>query len=144
MLVSGVLGHKGDAVVTVAPGATVADAVALLHRHRIGALVVSGDGRAVEGILSERDVVRGLADGGPALLERAVAELMTPDPVCCHLDDSIEDLMAVMTHRRFRHLPVQEEGRLIGLVSIGDVVLQRVQELESEKQVLHDYLSQGR
>lgn len=144
MLVSGVLGHKGDNVVTVAPAATVSDAVALLRRHRIGALVVSDDGRNVRGILSERDVVAGLADEGPGLLGRTVAEVMTPDPICCHLDDTIEDLMGVMTRRRVRHLPVERDGQLIGLVSIGDVVLQRVQELESEKQVLHDYLSQGR
>jgi CBS domain-containing protein len=144
MLVSGVLGHKGSAVVTVAPGAIVEDAVGLLRRHRIGVLVVSDDGRKVVGILSERDVVAGLADEGPSLLKRPVSEVMTPDPICCHLDDTIEELMGVMTHRRVRHLPVERNGELIGLVSIGDVVLQRVQELESEKQVLHDYISQGR
>jgi CBS domain-containing protein len=144
MLVNGVLGRKGSAVVTVTPGAIVSDAVGLLRRHRIGALVVSDDGRNIVGILSERDVVAGLADEGPSLLHRPVAEVMTADPICCHLDDTTEQLMAVMTHRRVRHLPVEHNGELIGLVSIGDVVLQRVQELESEKQVLHDYISQGR
>ena len=144
MLVSGVLAHKGSTVVTVAPGATVSDAVSLLRQHRIGALVVSEDGRRAQGILSERDVVAGIADEGPALLGRRVGDVMTPNPICCHLDDTIEQLMGVMTHRRVRHLPVERDGQLIGLVSIGDVVLQRVQELESEKQVLHDYISQGR
>ena len=144
MLVSGVLAHKGSTVVTVPPGATVSDAVNLLRQHRIGALVVSEDGRRAQGILSERDVVAGMADEGPSLLGRRVSEVMTPDPICCQLDDTIEQLMGVMTHRRVRHLPVVRDGQLIGLVSIGDVVLQRVQELEREKQVLHDYIVQGR
>jgi CBS domain-containing protein len=144
MLVRGVLAHKGSSVVTVAPGVTVSEAVGLLRQHRIGVLVVSEDGRQAVGILSERDVVAGIADEGPSLLGRQVAEVMTPNPIVCQLDDTLEQLMGVMTHRRVRHLPVVRDGQLIGLVSIGDVVLQRVQELESEKQVLHDYISQGR
>jgi CBS domain-containing protein len=142
--VNAVLKHKGHEVVTVRPETTVQVAVDLFQRHRVGALVVSADGRRVDGLLAERDVVSGLAKAGAAFLERAVAEVMSDDPPCCDPDDTLEHLMAVMTRRRVRHVPVVVDGELRGIVSIGDVVERRLYELESEKQVLHDYITLGR
>jgi CBS domain-containing protein len=144
MRVSAVLKHKGHEVITIRPEATVNVAVHVLRNQRVGVLVVSVDQNNVDGMLSERDVVIGLADVGPAFLERPVAEVMTTDVVACVPDDSLERLMSVMTRRRVRHLPVIEHGRLVGLVSIGDVVERRLHELESEKQVLHEYITLGR
>lgn len=144
MRVNEVLKHKGHEVATIRPDATVLEAVHALRQRRIGALVVSMDGVSVTGMLSERDVVIGLADAGPGFLDRPVAGVMTTDVVTCVPDDSLERLMSVMTRRRVRHLPVLEHGRLVGLVSIGDVVERRLHELEGEKQVLHDYITLGR
>jgi CBS domain-containing protein len=139
--VAKILARKGPDVVTIDPDATVATAVEQLGAHRIGALVVSRDGVTVAGIVSERDVVRRLAETGPGILERPVSSVMTADVVTCAPGDTTEALMSVVTERRIRHVPVVESDRLAGLVSIGDIVAARVRELEEEAQLLHDYIS---
>ncbi len=145
MRVADVLKHKGTLVSTVPPNARVSDAVAVLHEMGIGAVVVSSDGARIEGILSERDIVRALhrADAATAL-DRAVAEIMTGEVVTCGPNDRIEGLMRLMTENRFRHLPVEVDGRLAGIVSIGDVVASRVAQLEDETRALEDYIHHGR
>jgi len=144
MLVRTILAQKGTEVATVVPSSTVAAAVAELGRQRIGALVVSPDGRAIEGILSERDVVRGLAELGPGVLDQPVSALMTAEVTTCVSDDTADILMGLMTEQRIRHLPVVESGSLCGLISIGDVVKARVGELQVETQTLHEYIHTGR
>lgn len=143
MQVERILDSKGRAVATVAPGASVADAVVALAEHNVGALVVSTDGRTVEGIISERDIVRGLADG-PDVLHRLVRDLMATDVSTCNGRSEIEELMATMTSGRFRHLPVVDEGGLSGIISIGDVVKARIDELATETQQLVGYIRDGR
>src|ERR1700734_3877056 len=118
MHVESILLNKGRSVTTIAPDVSIATAVALLRRHAIGALVVSRDGIAVEGILSERDIVAALADHGAAALDLSVAKLMSRDVITCGRDDAIADLAALMTERRIRHLPVVDRGALAGIVSI--------------------------
>jgi CBS domain-containing protein len=141
MNVETILKAKGSAVVTIVPSATIAEAVALLARKRIGALVVSIDGREPLGILSERDIVQGLGAGGGSLLERKVDEIMTRSVITCSPQDRLADLMALMTERRIRHLPVLNGGRLAGLVSIGDVVKNRLDEIEWETSSLKTYIA---
>jgi len=138
MNVEGILRSKGASVVTIKPDATVADLVRGLREERIGAMVVSEDGRAVLGIVSERDVVRGLADRGPRVLEALVAELMTREVVACTPRDTVKQVMSEMTRRRIRHLPVVADGVLYGIVSIGDVVKNRLEEMETETNVLRE------
>lgn len=144
MHVEGLLSSKGDAVVTVVPTATVADVVATLAEHRVGALVVSEDGSSVDGIVSERDVVRALADHGGDLLGHEVATIMTREVVTCELQTTVDELSSRMTERRIRHMPVVVDGALAGIVSIGDVVKDRIKDLETETQTLHEYISHGR
>lgn len=145
MNVRSILHTKGDQVATVAQTASLSDALQLLRDHGIGALVVSGDGRAIEGILSERDVVRCLANHGSGALGRSVGSVMSTDVVTCGCDDGVETLMSLMTERRIRHLPVvAEDGSMAGIISIGDVVKSRLGELESENNALHEYITHGR
>jgi CBS domain-containing protein len=144
MNVSDLLRTKGAEVETIAPTATIADAARVLAVRRIGALVVSTDGGTIEGILSERDIVRLVADEGAGSLDEPVSRAMTAEVRTCARTDSVEDLMSVMTDHRIRHLPVSNGGRLDGIVSIGDVVKQRVQSLETERQQLTDYIQTGR
>jgi CBS domain-containing protein len=156
VLIEHILHHKGRTVETIPAGATVAEAVARLHEHNIGALVVTGDepdGETAErratvaGILSERDVVRALAvpdADAAALLARPVAELMSTDVATCHPRATVDELMRLMTDRRIRHVPVLEGGELAGIVSIGDVLKSRIDELQAEAETLHEYLSSGR
>lgn len=141
MLISHLLQRKGGSVATVAPDTTIEDAVAALAAHRVGALVVSSDGVSVDGILSERDVVRGLAAHGPSTMNMIAADLMTAEVVTCSREATTEQLMAEMTARRFRHVPVTEDDRLVGIVSIGDVVNARVRELETEAEQLNNYIT---
>jgi CBS domain-containing protein len=140
MKVREILDAKGRGVVTIRPDATLATAVHRLALERIGALVVSDDGVRVAGILSERDVVTGLARDGADLLAagRRVADLMTRNVVTCGPDDTVKHLMAEMTRRRVRHLPVVVGDRLVGIVSIGDVVKSRLGEVELEATVLRE------
>lgn len=141
MNVEFILRSKGRNVVTVGPDRKVADAVALLRRHGIGALIVSRDGAAVEGILSERDVIHTLADHGSGALDLDIAQLMSRRVITCKPEDSIADLMALMTERRIRHLPVIAEGKLAGIVSIGDVVKGRIDEVESEATSMREFIA---
>lgn len=140
MLVSVLLQNKGATVVTVTPEAITVDVVAMLSERRIGAVVVSADGSSIDGMLSERDIVRALATEGPAALDRAVAHWMTSTVVTCTPESTVEELMATMTDRRIRHVPVVVDGALGGVISIGDVVKDRITALEHETQVLHDYI----
>jgi CBS domain-containing protein len=141
MNVEAILKGKGRTVVTIAPGETIADAVELMRRKRIGAVVVSDDGVRVGGILSERDIVHALAEKGAAILELGVAALMTRHVFTCRPDDTVAELMAEMTERRIRHLPVVDGGRLTGIVSIGDVVKNRLDEVESEASSLRQFIT---
>ncbi len=138
MLVKQILAAKpdGNEVLTIAPGATVAEAAALLAARRIGSLVVSEDGTTPLGILSERDIVREVGRQGSVCLERTVAEIMTRNVSTTRPDEDADSVLRKMTEGRFRHLPVMEEGRMIGLISIGDVVKARIDELAMEKQAL--------
>ena len=138
MKVSDILQSKGNAVATVRPEATISTVVHRLRLERIGALVVSEDGVKVNGIISERDVVNGLAEEGGGLLDRHVDHLMTRAVKTCGREANLRDVMTLMTNRRIRHLPVVEDGRLIGIISIGDVVKSRLQEVEMEAGVLRD------
>jgi len=141
MNVETILRSKGSAVATVSPRATIRDAAALLRRERIGALVVSGDHARVDGILSERDIVHGLADRGAALLDATVDALMTRRVFTCTPLDSVGDLMAMMTEHRIRHIPVLRDGMLAGIVSIGDVVKHRLDEMEYETSSLRSFIA---
>ena len=141
MNVEAILRNKGRSVTTVAPDARIATAVALLRRHGVGALVVSRDGTALDGIISERDVVTALADHGAATLELTVADLMSRQVITCRREDSVADLAALMTERRIRHLPVVDRGALAGIVSIGDVVKHRMDEVEGEASSMREFIA---
>ncbi len=143
MKVSDIVRSKGAEVVTLEPSATVADAVKMLAELSFGALIVSADGTHVDGILSERDIVRSLNREGDTLTT-VVTEIMTPDVVSCAMTDDIADLMLLMTDRRIRHLPVLADDEMVGLVSIGDVVKARLSQLEDERRHLEDYITTGR
>jgi CBS domain-containing protein len=139
--VSTVLERKGADVFTVAPEATIASAAEQLESHNVGALVVSADGRSVEGIVSERDIARCLPRLGAKCLHLPVTEIMTPTVATCHPDDHIDELMAVMTERRIRHVPVVVDGALAGMISVGDVVKSRLDELEVQARSLEQYVT---
>jgi CBS domain-containing protein len=142
MLVAQILRTKGDMVFTVGPGSPLAEACALLRARRVGAVLVREGTGPVLGILSERDVVRALADG-PDALNRPVSEAMTADVVYAAPNDTVDALLAQMTDRRFRHLPVCEGDRLVGIVSIGDLVKEKIAETEAEAAGLKAYISAG-
>lgn len=142
MHVSVVLQDKGTKVVTTTASTSLAEIVSMLDQHRIGAVVVSGDGHGIDGVVSERDIVHALAAAGPAALGLTAADVMTRAPVTCAPDSTIESLMSVMTERRVRHIPVtDDDGRLTGLVSIGDVVKSRISILEHEAEALQSYIT---
>lgn len=144
MRVSGILATKGATVATISPRATVAEAADELRLHGIGALVVSADGRHIDGIFSERDLVRAIAERGERILHETVSQLMSVEVWTCAPEDSVEQLMRTMTERRTRHLPVAVDGVLAGIVSIGDIVKWRLTELEDETRQLHEYITTGR
>lgn len=139
--VSVILDRKGTGVVTIAPDAMLLAAADAMSEHNIGALVVSSDGRSVEGIVSERDLVRELARRGTGAVKQTVADLMTTEVTTCGPDATVDDLMAAMTAQRMRHVPILRDGTLAGIVSIGDVVKVRLDELEVEKQSLEEYVT---
>ena len=141
MRVSNLLATKGHEVATISQERSVSDAVQMLKEHRIGALIVTGADAPLAGIFSERDVVRALAESGAAALDLRVADLMSSEVTTCDESTSVTDLMGLMTAKRIRHVPVVHEGQLVGMVSIGDVVKARFDELEHEKQDLLDYVS---
>ena len=140
MTVNSILSHKGDEVFTIEPTATLATAVQTLTQRRIGALVVTGAGNRIVGIISERDIVRALDAKGAAALAAQVAEVMTRKVVTCARSDTIAEIMEQMTLHKFRHLPVVEHGDLVGIISIGDVVKARLDELVREQDALRDYI----
>jgi CBS domain-containing protein len=143
MYVSALLANKGAAVVTATPDITVDQAAALLAEKKIGVLVISANGTRVDGILSERDIVRALPAKGAKLGSVAASELMSRDVVSCAPTDTISSLMVLMTERRCRHLPVLDDGALAGIVSIGDIVKHRLAEIESEAEALRQYVAQA-
>ena len=143
MLVSHVLAQKGDLVVTIHPDTSLEHAARQLDQYGFGALVASLDGSSIAGIVSERDIVRRIAAHGAAALDVPVRSAMVRDVVTCRLGDTLDHLMRLMTDGRFRHVPVVENGVLRGMVSIGDVVKRRVEELETETRELQNYLTAG-
>ncbi len=140
MLISQILHTKGADVVCVAGDASIAHAVELLHRHRIGAVLVEESGQVV-GVLSERDVVRALHSVGAGVLARTVRDCMSAPVLTVDSDDRVDAALAIMTERRFRHLPVLHGGALAGVVSIGDLVKARIDEAEREAAELKDYIA---
>lgn len=143
MQVQTILNAKGSEVTTVTPGSTVRELATLLRENRIGAVVVSGNGSSIEGIVSERDIVRQLTDFGPKFLSVKVREIMTKDVLSCSPNDSVDTCMELMTGRRIRHLPVAVGGKLTGLVSIGDIVKAKMEEIRLEAESLKQYISSG-
>lgn len=141
MKISALLAAKGASVVTIRPDASIGEAVAALGLHNVGALVVSTDGEVVGGIVSERDIVRALGQLGSGVLEPQVATIMSSDVHTCSPEDTVESLMATMTEHRVRHVPVVDGGVLAGMVSIGDVVKNRMEELEQDRDALVDYIN---
>jgi CBS domain-containing protein len=140
MTVAAILNQKGRDVVTADRTASLADIVAVLAEKRIGAVLVA-EGEAIRGIISERDIVRALAKHGPEGLAKRAEECMTTRVVTCAPEDTINDLMQKMTSGRFRHVPVVEHGKLAGIVSIGDVVKERIQEVEREADQIREYIA---
>jgi len=141
MNVEQLLSGKGREVISVQPHRTLAEAIRTLSEKRIGAVVVMGADGALVGILSERDIIRALGEQGGAALESAVSRSMTSKVVTCRPQTSVDELMEIMTTGRFRHVPVVENGRVAGIVSIGDVVKHRVAAIEAESQAMRDYIA---
>ena len=141
MNVDSILKTKSNVVVTVAPDEKISVAAAKLKREKIGALVVSEDSIGVSGILSERDIARALVDHGTELGELTIGDLMTRDVITCAPDDTVEELMTTMTKHRIRHLPVMADGALCGIISIGDVVKHRLEEIQREAESLRAYIA---
>jgi CBS domain-containing protein len=140
MTVKAMLAGKSAELITIEPTATLAEAVKLLAANRIGAVVVTGADRRLVGILSERDIVRTLADRGAGALHSPVSESMTRKVVTCAETETISEIMERMTAGKFRHVPVLEQGQLIGIISIGDVVKARLEDMERESDALRDYI----
>ncbi len=141
MNVATILRQKGRAVTTAGPTTTLLEIAAKLSAKRIGAIVVVGAEGEVVGIISERDIIRALAAHGPECLTSSVVEVMTKQVVSCQETDTLDELMAMMTARRFRHLPVVTDGALVGIISIGDVVKHHVAEVEMEATAMRDYIA---
>jgi len=140
MNVKAILAAKGGDIISIEPTADLTAAAHLLGAHRIGAVLIRGAGGRLAGILSERDIVRAIAEQGAAALTLSVAKVMTRNVTTCSEDDTIASIMEQMTAGKFRHMPVLAKGELIGLVSIGDVVKYRVGEIEQESEALRDYI----
>lgn len=141
MNISEVLKKKGDQVYTVNVASSVADAAKMLMEKRVGALLVQDDSGQLMGVLSERDIVAGINQNGPDLSQVLVRQLMTEEVIKCSPTDSMLKAMATMTDRRVRHLPVYEDGELMGIISIGDAVKYRIEEIEAEAKALREYIS---
>jgi len=141
MTVKAILEQKGHEVVTLGPNGKLVDAIQMLYDNRIGALVITNGDRKIVGILSERDVVHCLAKEGAAALERTVREVMTPKVNICNENHTVNEIMGIMTQGRFRHLPVEKNGYLDGIISIGDVVKKRIEEVEREAEDIRTYIA---
>lgn len=140
MTVRAILNSKGHQILGVEPNAKLSAAIKLLAERRIGAVLVMKDQQHMEGILSERDIVRVLGERGASVLDEPVSAVMTRKVVTCKETDTVSTIMEVMTTGKFRHLPVVENDIVVGLISIGDVVKSRVQEFEREQEALHEYI----
>jgi CBS domain-containing protein len=142
MNVKAILAAKklGGDIISIEPTADLATAAKLLSKHRIGSVVILGAGEHLVGILSERDIVRAVSEQGAGALALPVGQVMTRDVATCGEDDTVASIMERMTAGRFRHMPVVANGRLVGLISIGDVVKQRVDEIEGEAEAMRDYI----
>lgn len=143
MLVSQILKDKGDLVFTASPGETIAAAAALLHARKVGALILVDEASTVVGIVSERDIVRVVAEQGERALSKPVSSCMTSDVIFAAPHEPVESLLARMTDRRIRHLPVLKDGRLVGIVSIGDLVKSKIDEVQAEAETLKSYIAAG-
>jgi CBS domain-containing protein len=143
MTIKTILSQKGDDVITIAPDASLAKAAQMLAEHRIGALIVTDSDKRVGGIISERDIVRAVAAGGAAALDQRVQEVMTHKVVTCNTAVGVAEIMEKMTAGKFRHVPVVELGRLVGIISIGDVVKAQLDEYEGEIETLHTRVEKG-
>jgi len=141
MIVSMILKEKGRAVATIGAQATIGEAVSELAAHKIGAIVVVENNDRIVGIISERDIVRAIGVSGTEVLSKPVGSIMTPDVMTCVDSETINDVMGRMTRGRFRHLPVEEHGRLTGIISIGDVVKARIEEVEREAEEMRAYIA---
>ena len=138
MKVAEILKSKGTKVVTMRPGSTIDTVVHRMRLERIGAVIISSDGKSILGVLSERDILHALAEHGADLLRVKAQDLMTREVVTCSREDALQSVMVKMTQRRIRHLPVVEQGQLVGIVSIGDAVKSRLEEVELEANILRD------
>lgn len=143
MNVAAILKAKGRAVSTARPDTTLLDITSKLASKKIGAIVIVGEEGRVAGIISERDVIRAIAERGPGTLSQPVSEVMTRAVVSCSETSTLEELMATMTQGRFRHLPVTEDGALVGIISIGDVIKHHIAEVEMEVSAMRGYLATG-
>ena len=143
MKVSTILKEKGDGVITLDGSTSIEDAIITLARERIGAVVILDSRKQIAGVFSERDAVRAISKEGATALSKPISELMTRKVISCSLEDTHDQLLEKMTQGRFRHLPVAEGGRLIGIISIGDVVKHKIASSESEAKAMRDYISTG-
>lgn len=143
MNVASILKVKGKSVATAPPEDTVETVAQKLASRKIGAIVIVGDGGHVAGIISERDIIRAVAEQGAAALQQPVSKVMTKNVMTCNQASTIEQMMAIMTQGRFRHVPVVEDGTLLGIISIGDVVKHHIAEVEMEVTAMRDYLATG-
>jgi CBS domain-containing protein len=141
MMVKNILSDKGQDVFTLPLDAKVMDAVASLAEHNVGALMVATPDKVIKGILSERDIVRAIGRNGPSVLESPVTDVMTSQVQTCTEESTVNELMELMTAGRFRHMPVERDGKLIGVVSIGDIVKRRIEEIEREAEDIRSYIA---
>jgi len=143
MTVKRILQEKGTDAPTVAPEAKIADVIEALETEDVGALVVSKDGQHIDGIISERDVIRGLQRFGKDVLEHTVRDLMSPDVVTCGVFDRVAGVMALMDERRIRHVPVIDDGKLAGIVSVRDIIKLRLDEVQADAEAMREYIANG-
>jgi CBS domain-containing protein len=143
MSVRNILNEKGHQVFTMAPGATLQEAARELADRKIGAVILTDDNGRIAGILSERDIVRMIARNGAACLDQSISEVMTKKVVTCTEAATLDDLMELMTKGRFRHIPVEDHGRLVGVISIGDVVKRRIEDALEEAEQMRSYIAAG-
>ena len=143
MNVATILGEKGSEIVTATPDASLLEIAKTLRKHRIGCIVLNDGKGGIAGIVSERDLVRAIAESGRDILSSSVSKCMTKNVVTCQKSDTIHTIMAAMTDGRFRHMPVVEDGELVGVISIGDVVRLRIEEAELEAAAMRDYIATG-
>ena len=143
MTIASIIHGKPHRLISVAPDDTLQQAAEVLTRERIGALLVLKPNSDIAGIISERDIVWAVGVNGAEVLARPVAELMTKEVTCCAPEDTADEAMAIMTERRFRHLPVRQGGRIVAMISIGDVVKHKVEEAEAESQAMREYIARG-